>query len=78
MFSNYTVRGMKNHTCVWRNIYIPRVLRTRGIINISPNTRAIFHFSNRVISYTNQTCDYKSHTRFADFVIARLISDQIA
>ena len=35
---------------------IPLVLRTRGIINISPNTRAIFHFkyfSNRVISYTN-------------------------
>ena len=33
---------------------IPLVLRTRGIINISPNTRAIFHeyFSNRVISYT--------------------------
>ena len=35
---------------------IPLVLRTRGIINISPNTRAIFHlyFSNRVISYTYQ------------------------
>ena len=34
---------------------IPLVLRTSGIINISPNTRAIFHkyFSNRVISYTN-------------------------
>ena len=36
---------MKNHTCVWRNIY-----------NTSPNTRVIFHlyFSDRVISYTYQ------------------------
>ena len=30
------------------------------IIYISPNTRAIFHFSNRVISYTNRVFLAKS------------------
>ena len=36
---------------------IPLVLRIRGIINISPNTRAIFHehFSNRIFVCINQS-----------------------
>jgi hypothetical protein len=48
---DYKMILMKNNTCVWQNIY-----NTARAINISPNTRAIFHyyFSNRVISYTKQ------------------------
>ena len=58
LIGNYTLEVlMKNvlFALVFGEIFIiPLVLRTRGIINISPNTRAIFHsyYSNRVISYT--------------------------
>ena len=45
LIGNYTCSrsiNEKSHLCLEMFI-IPLVLRTRGIINISPNTRAIFH-----------------------------------
>jgi hypothetical protein len=47
LIGNYTCTrsiNEKSHVLVFGEIFIiPLVLRTRGIINISPNMRAIFH-----------------------------------
>ena len=40
---------MKNSTCVWQNIN--NAARARAILNISPNTGTIFHYSRFQVTF---------------------------
>jgi hypothetical protein len=58
---------MKNCTRVWRNIYnLPGVRSTSGIINILPNTSAIFH------QYFENKCNFLLMSHYSHFTIQNI------